>query len=101
MDILRKKIADEDLLHVLSVIINCEDTNFGLPLGADIGDVAFDELLGEVGLPIGNLTSQMFANLYLNELDQFLQTQTALHYCHAAIWTILVILHPDKSIWKR
>ena len=46
MDILRKKIADEDLLHVLSVIINCEDTNFGLPLGADIGDVAFDELLG-------------------------------------------------------
>lgn len=52
MDILRKKIADEDLLHVLSVIINCEDTNFGLPLGADIGDVAFDELLGEVGLPI-------------------------------------------------
>lgn len=68
MDILRKKIADKDLLHVLSVIINCEDTNFGLPLGADIGDVAFDELLGEVGLPIGNLTSQMFANLYLNEL---------------------------------
>lgn len=44
MDILRKKIADEDLLHVLSVIINCEDTNFGLPLGADIGDVAFDAL---------------------------------------------------------
>ena len=80
MDILRKKIADEDLLHVLSVIINCEDTNFGLPLGADIGDVAFDELLGEVGLPIGNLTSQMFANLYLNELDQFCKHKLHLHY---------------------
>lgn len=52
MDILRKKIADKDLLHVLSVIINCEDTNFGLPLGADIGDVAFDELLGFVGFRI-------------------------------------------------
>lgn len=26
---------------------------------------------GELGLPIGNLTSQFFANIYLNELDQF------------------------------
>lgn len=95
MDILRKKIADEDLLHVLSVIINCEDTNFGLPLGADIGDVAFDELLGEVGLPIGNLTSQMFANLYLNELDQFCKHKLHLHY-YIRYMDDIIILHPDK-----
>ncbi|MCX6704776.1 MAG: RNA-directed DNA polymerase, partial [Candidatus Woesebacteria bacterium] len=25
------------------------------------------------GLPIGNLTSQLFANIYLNELDQFIK----------------------------
>jgi hypothetical protein len=25
------------------------------------------------GLPIGNLTSQFFANVYLNELDQFVK----------------------------
>jgi len=25
------------------------------------------------GLPLGNLTSQLFANLYLNELDQFVK----------------------------
>ena len=49
MEILQRKIADKDLLHVLSVIVNCEDTNFGLPLGADVGNVAYDELLGEVG----------------------------------------------------
>ena len=96
MDILRKKIADEDLLHVLSVIINCEDTNFGLPLGADIGDVAFDELLGEVGLPIGNLTSQMFANLYLNELDQFCKHKLHLHY-YIRYMDDFVILSPDKE----
>ena len=28
-----------------------------------------------VGLPIGNLTSQFFANVYLNELDQFVKHQ--------------------------
>lgn len=38
MGILQRKIADKDLLHVLSVIINCEDTHFGLPLGADVGN---------------------------------------------------------------
>lgn len=88
------------MLHVLSVIINCEDTNFGLPLGADIGDVAFDELLGEVGLPIGNLTSQMFANLYLNELDQFCKHKLHLRY-YIRYMDDIIILHPDKKYLEK
>ena len=32
------------------------------------------------GLPIGNLTSQLFSNVYLNELDQFMKRE--LHCCH-------------------
>lgn len=36
---------------------------------------------GTVGLPIGNHTSQFFANVYLNELDQFVKrTLKAKHY---------------------
>ncbi len=39
----------------------------------------------EKGLPIGNLTSQFFANVYLNELDQFVKHQLKcrhyLRYC--------------------
>lgn len=31
------------------------------------------DLFKKRGLPIGNLTSQLFANIYLNELDQFLK----------------------------
>ena len=100
MQILRRKIADKDLLQVLSVIINCEDTQFGLPMGADIGDVAFDEMLGEVGLPIGNLTSQMFANLYLNELDQYCKHQLRLHY-YIRYMDDIIILHPDKKYLER
>ena len=38
-----------------------------------------------VGLPLGNVTSQLFANIYLNELDQFvkhrLQIKYYLRYC--------------------
>ena len=40
---------------------------------------------GKKGLPIGNLTSQFFANVYLNELDQFvkhhLKCRYYLRYC--------------------
>lgn len=96
MGILQRKIADKDLLHVLSVIINCEDTHFGLPLGADVGNVAYDELLGEVGLPIGNLTSQMFANLYLNELDQHCKHKLRLHY-YIRYMDDIIILHHNKK----
>lgn len=100
MGILQRKIADKDLLHVLSVIINCEDTHFGLPLGADVGNVAYDELLGEVGLPIGNLTSQMFANLYLNELDQHCKHHLHLHY-YIRYMDDIIILHHDKKYLER
>jgi hypothetical protein len=32
------------------------------------------------GLPIGNLTSQFFANVYMNELDQFVKHELKAHY---------------------
>ena len=32
------------------------------------------------GLPIGNLTSQLFANIYLNEIDQFIKRELKLKY---------------------
>ena len=100
MGILRKKIADEDLLEILEGIVNCEDTHFGLPLGADIGDIAFSEMLADVGLPIGNLTSQMFANLYLDQLDQFCKHQLGLHY-YIRYMDDVIILHNSKKHLER
>jgi len=32
------------------------------------------------GLPLGNVTSQLFANIYLNELDQFIKHQLKIKY---------------------
>ncbi|MCK9312220.1 MAG: reverse transcriptase/maturase family protein [Candidatus Pacebacteria bacterium] len=34
----------------------------------------------EKGIPIGNLTSQLFANIYLNELDQFIKRKLNIKY---------------------
>ena len=35
---------------------------------------------GKRGLPIGNVTSQIFANIYLNELDQFIKHKLKVKY---------------------
>ena len=79
-EVLAKKIKDERLLQVLYSIIDCEHTPFGLPLGCNPGDVPLSERLYDVGMPIGNLMSQVFANLYLNELDQYCKRVLRIHY---------------------
>jgi len=43
-------------------------------------DVIVDSSPGDVGLPLGNLTSQLFANIYLNDLDQFCKRILGLKY---------------------
>jgi hypothetical protein len=48
------------------------------------------------GLPIGNLTSQLFANIYLNELDHFIK-ETLRERWYARYMDDFLIIHPDKS----
>jgi len=58
------------LLKILSLRIK-DSTTFNL-LKEVVG--SFTTVPGRgVGMPIGNLTSQIFANIYLNELDRFVK----------------------------
>lgn len=51
----------------------------------------------EKGLPIGNLSSQFFANVYLNELDQFIKhTLKVSHYLRYV--DDFVLLHQDPAV---
>lgn len=52
-DILQRKIKDSKVLWLTREILYSNE--------------------GETNLPIGNYTSQMFANIYLNELDQYVK----------------------------
>ena len=38
------------------------------------------KIAGRKGIPIGNLTSQLFANVYMNELDQFMKHELKVKY---------------------
>lgn len=96
IEILKRKIKDKRLVNLFSTIINSEDTRFGLPAGVDPDMCAVEDRLANVGMPIGNLTSQLFANIYLNELDQLAKHKMGLHY-YIRYMDDIVILHPDKQ----
>lgn len=69
--VLGERVKDERLMALLWTIIQCEDERFGLPRFKGPADVLDWEWLADVGMPIGNLTSQLFANIFLDVLDQF------------------------------
>ena len=58
--ILGKHIKDKDILWLLSQVID----SFSARQGLD-----------KIGLPLGNLTSQLLVNIYMNEFDQFVKRE--------------------------
>lgn len=100
MKILESKIKDKDTLWLLEEIIKNDNVAFGLPLGMEPGDCPKHMRLFDKGMPIGNLTSQLLANIYLNELDQFckhnLRVKRYIRYMDD-----FIILHHDKKYLHR
>lgn len=94
--ILAKKIKDQRLLKLLESIIDCKHTPFGLPPGRSPGEVPLEERLFDVGMPIGNLLSQVFANVYLDALDQFCKRELQIH-CYVRYMDDVIILSSSKA----
>lgn len=99
---LAKKIKDDRLLAVLYSIIDCEHTPFGLPPGKSPGEVPMEERLYDVGMPIGNLLSQVFANVYLDALDQFCKRVLKIHYYIRYMDDVIILCHDKAQLreWK-
>ncbi len=76
LEIIRKNIKDESLLGLLEKIIGSHNEKI-MPYHIENTDVPEQKK----GIPIGNLTSQLFANIYLNELDYFAKHELRIkHY---------------------
>ncbi|NLH47507.1 MAG: RNA-dependent DNA polymerase [Myxococcales bacterium] len=69
---LRRKVADRDALRLLEKIVGSRDFNETAPRFFFSGDDLFTPHKRRRGIPVGNLTSQFFANLYLNDFDHWL-----------------------------
>ncbi len=78
-NIMKKYIVDKDLLFLTQILI------FNGPINATSS-----------GIPIGNYTSQFFANIYLNELDQFIKRTLKIKY-YTRYMDDFVLLLPSKK----
>jgi retron-type reverse transcriptase len=59
LDLINRKIKDPFIINLCSIILKNQNTSMNNNI--------------EIGLPVGNLTSQFFANIYLNKLDQYIK----------------------------
>jgi RNA-directed DNA polymerase len=54
----------------------------------------------EPGIPIGNLTSQLFANLYLNDLDHFIKRKLKVKEYLRYMDDLLILSSDRQTAWK-
>ena len=78
-EVIKRKVCDENTIWLIQKIIK-----------------SFEKEKGK-GLPLGNVTSQLFANIYLNELDQFVKHKLKVKY-YIRYCDDFVILGKDKNV---
>mgnify|MGYP004521259539 CR=1 FL=1 len=71
---------EEWFAWIIDTIINNPDVPFGLPPGVKPDDCPREKRLFDVGMPIGNLTSQETANLFLDKMDKYFKHILHMHF---------------------
>ncbi len=93
--ILTNSISDQDVLWLLFQIVS-----------------SFSSTRKGVGLPLGNLTSQLLVNIYMNEFDQFVKhnvkAQYYVRYADDSVilsrdkkWLEAILLELSNFLWTR
>jgi RNA-directed DNA polymerase len=96
---IRRKIKCPETLWLIELLI--DHSNPQEPIHDYFpGDSLFTPYLRRKGLPIGNLTSQFFANVYLNGFDRFIQSEI---HCPNYLRYVddFVIFHHDPAILAK
>ncbi len=101
IQILAKKLADAPIMALIKKILMGGQGIFN-----EVDDIVFypgDDLLSATrprGLPIGNLTSQLWANVYLNELDQFVKRTLRCRAYLRYMDDFLLFSNDKKQLWQ-
>ncbi len=78
--LISKKIKDARLMKLIETIIRSYETKPGQ------------------GIPLGNLTSQLFSNIYLNELDQFAKRKLRIKYYLRYADDFIIVAKDKKNL---
>lgn len=81
-ELLKRRVEEKQTLDLLKIILQ-----------------SFEKSAGK-GLPLGNVTSQLFANVYLHELDRFVKHTLKVKY-YFRYADDFVILHKDKELLQK
>ena len=82
--LIRKKVKDDKLLKLVDLIID----SFMIK----------KTQRGNIGLPLGNVTSQLFANIYLHELDDFVKQKLHQKYYLRYSDDFIIISHQKSEL---
>ena len=83
--LLRRKIKDPDTMWLMEEIVE-----------SFAGDQS--NLFTRRGIPIGNLTSQLFANVYMNEFDQFMKKELKERYYARYTDDFVIVSESEKYL---
>ncbi len=86
LQILEKHIEDGETIGLVKNIVESFSASTHLSHGINVSK----------GLPLGNLTSQLLVNIYMNEFDQFMKHELKVKYC-IRYADDFVILSEDKT----
>jgi retron-type reverse transcriptase len=93
LQIIKIKITDEKAIWLIKLILSNISVNRGGRTGFFINN----------GMPLGNLTSQFFANVYLSELDYFVKHKLKTKYYIRYVDDFVILHSSEKQLecWKR
>ncbi|MBI5003843.1 group II intron reverse transcriptase domain-containing protein [Candidatus Kaiserbacteria bacterium] len=100
LNIVEKYIPDKDINWLISEIVVSFQTHTTMPIGRSVcmGRKGLPDQ--QAGLPLGNLTSQLLVNIYMNEFDQFVKHKLKVkHYVRYA--DDFVVLSHDRAELDR
>jgi len=94
-----RKIKDPDILWLINLIIDSSN-----PQEPVLDYFPGDDLLAPAdrrrGLPIGNLTSQFFANVYLTGFDHFVKQQLDCRFYYRYVDDMVVVASDKNYLWN-
>lgn len=100
-ELLTDKINDQRLMKLLGTIIDSSDS--GTEHDHLFPSDSYFHTKGRRGIPIGNLTSQLFANIYMHEVDMHAKQQLKIRQ-YVRYMDDILFFHPDKKqlvIWQN
>ena len=121
-ELIRRKIKDKDVLNIIDSIIDSTDSDYvnscinklkekeinrinNLKISDKEKNLKIEEInniplyLSGKGFPIGNMTSQLIAILYLNELDHYIKEILGIKY-YVRYMDDGILIHEDKNYLK-